>query len=74
MEWFECRWKKFRPIEYKSDFVIKKDWDIYIIEMKWMETPEFKMKYKMFMRRYWHENELIVAKSIKDLNNKLYQE
>lgn len=69
---FECQWIKFRPIEYKADFLIEYQWDIYVIEAKGMETPEFKLKYKMWMKRYWAENNYILAKSLKSLKEQLW--
>jgi len=75
---FEFEWKKYREINYKSDFLIEfKNWYI-IIEMKWFETPEWRLKKKLFLYRF---NEIkkdfdknlyfIIAKSIKDLEKQI---
>jgi len=75
---FETNWKKYRQIKYVSDFLIKMNWYNLIIEIKWFETPVWKLKKKLFLfklkeyeKKYWCKLYFIVAKSVKDLNNKL---
>lgn len=42
-----------QDIEYKADFYVKyKDWVEYVIDIKWMATPDAKLKRKMFMYKY----------------------
>lgn len=44
--------KKVQPIKYLADFVIKAWWKEYIIDIKWVETPDFKLKKKMFEKKF----------------------
>ena len=73
-EWFVYEWKKIRPIEYVADFIIEVDQDVYIIDSKWFETPDFKLKKKMFLYKYWKEHRLLVCRSIKELHRILFDE
>lgn len=68
---FKYEWKTIRSIKYIADFKIEYKWDIYIIDAKWMNTPVFSLKHKLWLKRYWYENILIIAKSIKDLESKI---
>ena len=68
---FKYEWKTIRAIKYIADFKIEYDGDIYIVDAKGMTTPVFALKHKMWLKRYWSENILIIAKSIKDLENKI---
>ena len=70
---FIHNWKSIRKIEYIADFKIEKDWDIFILDAKWMQTPVFKMKYKMWLKKYWQDEILIVAKSFKDFEKQIDQ-
>lgn len=46
--------KKVQPIKYICDFVLNmKDGTEYIIDVKWIETPDFKIKKKMFEKVIW---------------------
>ena len=50
--------KKILPIKYKADFKVEyKDGTEDVIDIKGMLTPEFKLKRKMFWKRY--EMELV---------------
>jgi hypothetical protein len=64
-----------RPITYKADFLIYKgspDTDIgvfnkyAIIDAKGMETPEFKLKRKLFIKIYGYD--IVILKSMKQAN------
>ena len=63
--------KTIRAIKYIADFKIRLDWDIYIVDAKWMETPVFAIKHKLWLKRYWSDNILIISKSIRDLEKQL---
>lgn len=65
------RGENLRKIEYVADFRILYEWDEYIVDAKGMRLPVFDLKIKLWKKRYWHENNLIVAKSIKELEQKL---
>jgi hypothetical protein len=54
-EWFECNWNKIRAIKYIADFVYKKDWIMIVEDTKWFITDVFKIKKKMFLKRYGEE-------------------
>ena len=50
---FKNYYGKIQDIEYKADFYVKyKDWTEYVIDIKWMATPNAKLKRKMFMYKY----------------------
>lgn len=65
--------EKIRAIEYVADFKIKHQGDVFFIDSKGFQTPDFKIKLKLWKKRYWQENYLIIAKSIKDLDKQLCQ-
>jgi hypothetical protein len=69
--WFRYNDMAIRKIEYVADFKIRYEWDIFIIDAKGMSVPVFALKYKLWLRRYWDDNTLIIAKSIKDLEKQL---
>lgn len=71
-EWFIHDGKKIRPIEYVADFTINVDWDIYHVDSKWFETPDFRLKKKLWLYKYWKEQRLLVVKSIKELHKILF--
>jgi hypothetical protein len=60
-------WEAIRAIEYITDFKIEVHWDIYYLDSKWNQDSVFKIKHKMWKKRYGDENILIVCKSIKEL-------
>lgn len=60
-----------RKIEYVCDFLIEYAGDRFYIEAKGMETEAYKLKKKLWLKRYGHENYLIVAKSLKSLEEQL---
>ena len=70
-EKFELNGDKIRAIEYVSDFKIKHQGDVFYVDSKGFETADFKIKLKLWKKRYWQENYLIIAKSIKDLEKQL---
>lgn len=70
-ESFKYNNKSIRAIKYIADFKIEYKWDIYYLDVKWMETPVYKLKYKLWLKRYSHESTLITVKSIKDLESKI---
>jgi len=61
------RGENLRKIEYVADFKILHEWDEYIIDAKGMKLPIFDLKLKLWKKRYGHENCIIIAKSIKEL-------
>jgi len=69
--WFRYQGKAIRKIEYVADFLIRYEWDIFVVDAKWMSVPVFAIKYKLWLRKFWSENILIIAKSIKDLEKQL---
>jgi len=69
--WFRYNGKAIRKIEYIADFKIRYEGDIFVIDAKGMNVPVFAIKYKLWLKRYWDENTLIIAKSIKDLEKQL---
>lgn len=50
-EGFKDEGKAIRGITYKSDFVIKHNGNIFILDSKGMLTPEFKLKRKLLLYR-----------------------
>lgn len=52
--------KKIKAIEYVSDFRIDVEGDIYIVDAKGNETVDFKLKRKIFEKRYPDEVLLVV--------------
>lgn len=69
--WFRYQGKAIRKIEYVADFKIEYEGDIFVVDAKGMSVPVFALKYKLWLKRYWDENTLIIAKSIKDLEKQL---
>ena len=52
-EGFKCNGKSIRPITYKGDFQINhKDGSIEIVDTKGFRTEVYKIKKKLFLRRY----------------------
>jgi hypothetical protein len=68
---FKYEWKTIRAIEYVRDFKIEYLWDIFYIDAKWMTLPVFQIKHKLWLKKYWDENILIIRKSIKELEKLL---
>ena len=60
-------WEAIREISYIADFYIEYEWDRYYIDSKWHKDNLFKLKYKMWLKRYGDENQLLIVKSIKEL-------
>lgn len=66
-EKFEFNGHIIRPITYKADFVIYKDIEAKaVIDAKGMETNEFKIKRKIFIRKYGYD--IVILKSMKQAN------
>lgn len=68
-EKFEFNGHIIRPITYKADFVIYKDSETEakaVIDAKGMETNEFKIKRKIFIRKYGYD--IVILKSMKQTN------
>ncbi len=68
-EKFEFNGHIIRPITYKADFVIYKDSETEakaVIDAKGMETNEFKIKRKLFIRKYGYD--IVILKSMKQAN------
>ena len=61
--------KKIRSINYKADFVVIKDSVEYVVDIKGMITPMFKLKKKMF--EYKYNKILHIVKSNKGLRELL---
>ena len=66
---FDSKYGKLRPISYKADFVIGN----IVIDVKGLETPEFKMKKKMFASRYPELHLVLVRKRAKKWEHYEYQ-
>ncbi len=58
--------RKIQAITYVADFLIVVNGDVYVVDYKGMSTPIFKLKVKMFEKRYPDEI-LVVAKNLKEL-------
>lgn len=58
--------RKIRGIEYVADFLIDVEGDVYVVDAKGQETPDFKLKRKIFEYRRPDEK-LLVVKSLKEL-------
>ena len=69
---FTYNWKTIRELNYVADFKIEVFWDIYILDSKWFETADFKIKKKLWLFKYWNENTLLICKSIKELEKILF--
>ena len=66
-EKFEFNGHIISPITYKADFVIYKDIEAKaVIDAKGMETNEFKIKRKLFIRKYGYD--IVILKSMKQAN------
>jgi len=68
---FTVRGENIRKIEYVADFRILHEWDEYIVDAKGMKLPVFDLKLKLWKKKYGHENSIIIAKSIKELEKML---
>lgn len=44
--------KKYKEIKYIADFILTINWKEYVIDIKWFETPDFKLKKKMFENKF----------------------
>lgn len=60
-EWFRYDWEAIRPIVYRTDFVYIKDGQLIAEDVKWMQTPEFKIKRKLFLKIYGDKYKLIIT-------------
>lgn len=63
MDKFKLNNKTFRSVEYIADFEIISNGNSYIIDVKGMETPVFKIKAKLFAKKFGKE--IICIKSLK---------
>jgi hypothetical protein len=64
-EGFKKRGLNFLPIKYKADFEVHlQDGDYYTVDIKGFETADFKIKKKMFEKRYPQELKLITFSKI----------
>ena len=70
-EAFKHDGQTIRKIEYVCDFLIEYAGYRFYIEAKGMETEAYKLKRKLWLKRYGHEKYLIVAKSLKSLEEQL---
>ena len=63
LEFFECKGKKYRPIIYKADFAYTDEHGEYVVEdVKGMETDVFKLKRKMFIKKYGDQCDFRIIK------------
>lgn len=53
-ESFAYNWKTEKRISYIADFGYNKDWKKIIEDVKWMKTEVYKIKRKLFLKKYWH--------------------
>ena len=58
---FDSKYGKLRPISYRADFVVGN----IVIDVKGFETPEFKMKKKMFAKVFPELHLVLVRKRAK---------
>lgn len=58
--------RNIKAIEYVSDFRIDVGGDVYLVDAKGRETTDFKLKRKIFEKRYQDEV-LLVLKTTKEL-------
>jgi len=49
---FTCKGKKYRPIIYKADFGYIENGEYVVEDVKGMETDVFKLKRKMFIKKF----------------------
>lgn len=76
---FKFEDKNYREISYKSDFLIEgNNWEKIIIEAKWFETPEWKIKKKLFLyktkdfeKEFDCKLKFVISKSVKSLKEQL---
>ena len=48
-----------RSIKYIADFVYIQNWEHIVEDAKWFRTAIFKLKKKMFLKRYWKQYKFI---------------
>lgn len=65
-------WEAIRAITYIADFYIEYEWDKYYIDSKGNKDSVFKIKQKMWQKRYGQDNILLVCKSIKELMSAIW--
>ena len=65
-------WEAIRAITYIADFYIEYEWDRYYVDSKGNKDNVFKIKYKIWQKRYWQDNILLVCKSIKELMSSIW--
>ena len=58
-EAFVRNWKKINAITYIADFSYEKDWKIYVEDVKGVETSEYKLKKRLFLKT-WGENIIFI--------------
>ena len=65
--------RKIRPIEYVADFRLFYNGNSIIIDAKGVETPEFKIKAKLFKYKYPNEKFFVIKnlKTLKELISKI---
>lgn len=67
-DWQAKKTRKYRKSEYVADFRIQTpDGDIFIIEAKGFETEAWKIKKKLFLKKYGNEEKLLVFSSLKQV-------
>ncbi|RAL56497.1 hypothetical protein BLM37_03220 [Candidatus Gracilibacteria bacterium GN02-873] len=67
-DWQSKKIRKYRKTEYVADFRIETpDGDIFIIEAKGFETPEWKIKKKLFLKKYGSDEKLLVFSSLRQV-------
>ena len=64
---FEYKNIKYREIKYKSDLLVEYNGEEIIIEIKWFETPEWKIKKKLFIKKLKDEGSSYIFLVIKNL-------
>lgn len=70
---FRYKGEAIRTIEYKPDFLIEWNWQQFYVDAKGMQDAQFKIKLKMWQFRYGQTGlELLIVKSIKDLEQQLW--
>ena len=62
---FELNGVKYRPIAYVADFKITVAEHAYIVDVKGMRLPDYKMKLKMMA--YQHKVQVVEIKSVKQM-------
>ena len=53
-ESFIYNWKTEKRISYIADFSYNQDWKKIVEDVKWMKTEVYKIKRKLFLKKYWH--------------------